>query len=251
MTWEHAALTGASSGIGRALALGLARRTGEITLVARRAALLEEVAAEVRAAGGRARVLALDVTDTARLVEALRRVDDERPLDLVIANAGAGAAPGQDPTSWEAIADSCQVSFVAAAATVTAVLPRMSARGRGHVVGVSSLSAVGGALPRAAAYAASKAGLSMLLDCLRLDVAPHGVAVTAVHPGFVDTAMTAGADHPLPLLWSAERAAAHILQRLPRRPARIDFPWPLALAARASMVLPRGVRDRLVRGLRP
>jgi short-subunit dehydrogenase len=248
MGWEHAVVTGASSGIGRALAVGLGRLAGRVTLIARRAALLEEVARE---AGGDARAVPLDVRDTDRLVATLRALDDERPVDLVIANAGAGAAPGRDPLSWEAIADSCQVSFVAAAATVTALLPRMVARGRGHVVGVSSLSAVGGALPRAAAYAGAKAGLSMLLDCLRLDVAPRGVAVTAVHPGFVDTAMTAGADHPLPLLWSAERAAAHILERLPRRPARLDFPWPLALAARSSTLLPRGVRDRLARGLRP
>jgi short-subunit dehydrogenase len=251
MAWAHAVVTGASSGIGRALALGLAGRAGRLTLIARRAPLLEEVAASVREAGGDARVLPLDVSDPAALVAALRALDDERPLDLIVANAGAGAAAGHAPESWEAIADACQVSFVAAAATVTAVLPRLVERGHGHVVGLSSLSAVAGGLPRAAAYAAAKAGLSKLLECLRVDVAPRGVAVTCVHAGFVDTAMTAGADHRLPLLWSAERAAGHILARLPRRPATIDFPWPLVLAARAHAALPRALRDRLARGVRP
>ena len=90
----------------------------------------------------------------------------------------------------------------------------------------------------------------MLLDCLRLDVAPAGVAVTTVHAGFVDTAMTSGADHPLPLMWSAERAAGFIVDRLASRPARIDFPWPLATLTRVAKQLPRPLYDRIARGLR-
>jgi len=240
-------ITGASSGIGRALAQVLAARGDSLLLVARRADLLEELAAEI---GPSARALPLDVTDTGALVAAMRRADDERPLDVVIANAGAGVAKGADSISWEGIERSCRVSFVGAAATVTAVLPRMVERGAGHVVGISSLTAIGGPLPHAAAYAASKAGFSMLLDCLRLDVAPAGVAVTTVHAGFVDTAMTSGADHPLPLMWSAERAAGFIVDRLASRPARIDFPWPLATLTRVAKQLPRPLYDRIARGLR-
>ena len=242
----HILITGASSGIGAALARVLAARGDSLILVARRADLLGALAAELGA-----RALPLDVTDTGALVAAMRAADEERPLDMVIANAGAGVAKGADAISWEGIERSCQVSFVGAAATVTAVLPRMVERGAGHVVGISSLTAIGGALPRAAAYAASKAGLSMLLDCLRLDVAPAGVAVTTVHAGFVDTAMTAAADHPLPLQWSPERAARFIVDRLPSRPARIDFPWPLATLTRAAKFIPKPFYDRIARGLRP
>lgn len=246
----HVFLTGASSGIGRALALGLAQPGNHLILVARRAALLDELAAVVRARGAEAETLALDVGRTDDLVAAMRAADDVHPIDLVIANAGAGPPRGSDPLSWEALAPSATTSFVAAAATVTALLPRMVARGAGHVVGVSSLSAIGGPLPKAAPYVASKAGLTMLLDCLRLDAAPSGVAVTAVHPGFVDTDMTRGADHPLPFLWSAERAADHILARLPSRPARIDFPAPLVWTIRAAQLLPRPLYDRIVRATR-
>jgi short-subunit dehydrogenase len=251
LSYQHAVVTGASSGIGRALALVLARRGAAVTLIARRAPLLVEVETTIRASGGRARSLALDVTDGAALVAALGALDDEAPVDLVVANAGAGMPAGIDPMSWEAIEPSCRVSFLGAAATVTALLPRFVARGHGQVAGVSSLSAVGRGLPRAAGYAGAKAGLSMLLDCLRLDAAPHGVAVTTIHAGFVATAMTAGATHPLPFLWSAERAAVYIADRLPAGPARIDFPWPLAAAARAGAYLPTPLRDRLLRRLRP
>jgi short-subunit dehydrogenase len=246
----HIFLTGASSGIGRALALGLARPGTQLILCARRAALLEELAAEVRARGAGAETLALDVGRTDDLVAAMRAADDVRPIDMVIANAGAGPPRDADPLSWEAMAASCTTSFLGAAATVTAILPRMVARRAGHVVGISSLSAIGGPLPRAAPYVASKAGLTMLLDCLRLDVAPSGVAITAVHPGFVDTDMTRGADHPLPFLWTAERAADVILARLPARPARIDFPAPLLWTIRAAGLLPRGLYERIVRASR-
>jgi short-subunit dehydrogenase len=248
---RHVLLTGASSGIGRALAQVLAARGDSLILIARRAELLDEVAAACRRAGADARALPLDIADPDALVAAMRRADDERPIDVVIANAGAGVARGAEAISWEGIRRSCEVSFVGAAATVTALLPRMVARRSGHVVGVSSLTAIGGALPRASAYAAAKAGFSMLLDCLRLDVAPAGVAVTTIHAGFVDTAMTEGADHPLPFLWSPDRAARFIAARLDARPARVDFPWPLATLTRAAKFIPRPLYDRIARGLRP
>ncbi|MCA9624908.1 MAG: SDR family NAD(P)-dependent oxidoreductase, partial [Myxococcales bacterium] len=150
--------------------------------------------------------------------------------------------------SWEALAAPCHINFCGAIATLTAALPAMVARGRGHLVGISSLSSYG-ALPASAPYCAPKAGLSMALECLRLDVAPRGVAVTTVYAGFIDTAMVAHRREAMPQLLSPEAAARRILDALPERPPRIDFPQPLAWAARAAARLPRALRDPVVRSL--
>ena len=252
VTYQTALITGASSGIGRALAERLARDGVTVILCARREALLREAADAIGAHGGRARVEPLDVGDTERAVAAIRRIDAEvGGLDLVIANAGVGMA-ARSPVSyaWEAVAAPCHVNFCGAVATVTAALPAMVERRRGHVVGISSLAAYG-ALPGRAGYSAPKAGLSMFLECLRLDVAPYGVHVTAVHPGFVRTEMTARSRQPMPFLMDAAQAADVIVRALPKAPATIDFPLPLTLAARVGGALPRVLRDRLLRRVIP
>lgn len=248
-SYRNALVTGASSGIGRALAERLAAEGVTVVLGARREALLRKVADGIAARGGTALVEPFDVADTNGTVDAIRRIDaDVGGLDLVIANAGVGmsARGTAPPYSWEAVAAPCHVNFCGAVATVTAVLPRMVERRRGHVVGISSLAAYG-ALPGHGGYSAPKAGLSMFLECLRLDVAPHGVHVTAVHPGFVRTAMTARSRQPMPFLMDTGAAAELIVRALAKAPATIDFPLPLALAARLGGVLPRVLRDRLLR----
>lgn len=246
----RALVTGASTGIGRGLAERLAARGAEVWLAARSKARLEEVAHGIRARGGRAHVVVLDVGDTATTVARVRAIDERAGgLDLVVANAGVGAPRDVAPWAWEAIAPALHVNLCGAAATLTAALPAMVARRRGHLVGISSLAALG-ALPESAAYCAPKAGLSMLLECLRIDVAPAGVAVTAVHLGFVRTRMVAESTHPMPQLLSVEEAAARIVDALPARPPSIDLPQPLAAAARAFGRLPRPARDLVYRKMR-
>jgi short-subunit dehydrogenase len=250
--YRTALVTGASSGIGRALAERLAADGVTVVLSARRESLLRGVADAITARGGKARVEPLDVADTSRTVEAIRRIDGEvGGLDLVIANAGVGMRPRDTPSfSWEAVAAPCHVNFCGAVATVTAVLPAMAERRRGHAVGISSLAAFG-ALPGRGGYSAPKAGLSMFLDGLRMDLAPYGVHVTAVHPGFVRTAMTARTRAPMPFIMESAAAADLIVRALAKAPATIDFPLPLTLAARLGGVLPRLLRDPLLRRLTP
>jgi short-subunit dehydrogenase len=242
-----AVVTGASRGLGRALALGLAARGARLVLIARSRDALSDVAEEARGLGAEAIVEALDVADGDHCVRRLRQLDLALGgFDLVVAGAGVGPQHDAPAYSWEALARPSHVNFCGAVATLTATLPAMVERGRGHLVGISSLSSLG-ALPGSAAYCAPKAGLSMLLECLRLDVAPSGVAVTTVHAGFIDTAMVAHRRERMPQLLSARDAATRILDALPQRPARIDFPQPLAWAARAGARLPRVVRDAVVR----
>lgn len=250
MRYRTALVTGASSGIGRSLARKLAQQGTHVVACARRQAELASLVAEITAAGGQADPLVLDVADSEATQVAVQAQDARLGgLDLVIANAGVGADPAVPAWSWEAIGAACQINFVGAAATLTAALPQMVARGRGHLVAVSSLASFG-ALPQAAAYCAPKAGLSMLIDCLRLDLHGTGVAATAIHVGFVRTAMLANATHPLPQLLEVDVAVEAMLRRLPARPAEINLPQPLALATRLAARLPRPLREPLLRALR-
>jgi NAD(P)-dependent dehydrogenase (short-subunit alcohol dehydrogenase family) len=240
--WRTALVTGASSGIGRELARRLAAGGTEVVVAARRRADLDALAAEIAAAGGRARAWVMDCGRLDETVAAVRRIDAEiGGLDLVVANAGVSADRGADRFRWEAMASSMVVNFPGAVATLTAVLPEMIARRRGHLVAVASIAAYG-PLPRSAGYCAPKAGLAMFMECLRLDLAGTGVHATCVYPGFVRTPMTAGARHPLPLLMDCPAAVDRILARLPRAPAAIAFPRRLAWFARAAARVPRPVR---------
>lgn len=240
--YRTALVTGASSGIGQALARRLASLGTEVVLSARREPELQQLAHAIATAGGRARVLPLDVADTERTVAAIRSIDDELGgLDLIIANAGIGVMQRAAKLTWESIAAMCQVNFTGAVATLTAVLPRMIERGRGHLVGISSLAARA-PLPSFATYCATKAGLSMFLEGLRADLHGTGVKVTAIHPGFVRTPMTAHNRFPMPFLMDCDEAVDVIMQKLPDAPATIDFPLPLAAAVKLYAALPRPIR---------
>jgi short-subunit dehydrogenase len=238
-------ITGASRGLGRALAERLAAGGTHVVLAARDEVRLDGVARGIGQRGGRADVLVLDLADADGAVARIRGEDDRiGGFDLVIANAGAGP-PSSDPQwTWESLREPCRVNFDGAIATLTAITDRMIARGGGHLVGMSSLAALG-PLPGAAAYCTPKAGLDMLLACLRLDLRGTGVGVTTVRPGFVRTDMVKKTSFWMPQLLEPAGAADFIVERLAGAPDAIDFPRALALAARWGAKLPRGVRDRI------
>lgn len=244
---EHrtALVTGASSGIGRCLALGLASRGVEVALAARRLDVLETVASEVRAAGGRCRVVGLDVTDGESTVAAVRGVDEEiGGLDLVVACAGVARvrwAGKLAPEDWQQTVD---VNVTGAVATLTALVDRMVERKRGHLVGVSSLAGER-ALPKMAVYCASKAFLSRFLEGLRLDLRGSGIVVTDVRPGFVRTPMNEGAG-PMPFEMDATAAGEAILRGVLARKSVVAFPWQTAAMMRAVVAAPRPLYDRVM-----
>jgi short-subunit dehydrogenase len=189
----------------------------------------------------------LDVADTEHTVATVRALDAElEGLDLIVANAGIGVTRLAAKLEWESIAAMCRVNFDGALATLTAVLPQMVARRRGHLVGVSSLAGVS-PLPGSAAYGATKAGLTMFLESLRLDLRGTGVHATAILPGFVKTPMTDQNRFPMPFLMECDEAVERIVRALPRHPATIEFPRPLAAAAHLNAALPRVVRDLALR----
>jgi NADP-dependent 3-hydroxy acid dehydrogenase YdfG len=244
-------ITGASSGIGKALALEYARGGSRMALCARRDAELADVGKEVRELGGDAICIKLDVRDVDAVAEAVRRADRELgSLDMVVANAGRGDTKLSTRMTWDDVGPVLDVNVRGALATLVAAIPVMVAQKGGHLVGVSSLAGIRG-LPTSAAYSASKAALSTFLESLRIDLAPVGIRVTDVQPGFVATPINEHADYPMPFRWPVGKAARHIARRLERAPAMVAFPWQLVIATRIARVLPAWMYDRAVRSQSP
>jgi short-subunit dehydrogenase len=243
-------VTGASSGIGRELAKRLAAEGIEVAVSARRVHELEELQGEIAGAGGRARVYPLDVADPIATAEALRRADAEMGgIDLVVANAGVGKHRWSGQLTYDDCANIIDVNVRGAVATLTALLPAMVERQRGHLVGISSLAQYRG-LPFSAAYSASKAFLSHFLEALRVDLQSTNVRVTDVRPGFIRTPLTADSTLTMPFLIGLDEAIDEIMKGLRTRAAIVAFPWQLASLARAGTLVPPRVYDGAVRRIR-
>lgn len=237
-------MTGASSGIGRSVAIELGREGARVALVARREDQLDDVAREVRAAGGETLVLPADVSDrdaAARTVEATLR--EWGQIDTVIANAGVGVTRPAHKLRIDDVETMIRVNYLGAVYVVLAALPPMVERKSGHVVGVSSLAAYRG-LPGSAGYSASKAALSAFLESMRIDLRPHGVLVTTVHPGFVRTPMTDKNKFPMPFIMDVDKAARIMVQGIKAGRSEVNFPWQLAGIMKAVRRIPNAVYDR-------
>lgn len=233
-------VTGASVGIGAELAKLLARQGLHVAIAARREPELAAVAAAIRAEGGHATIVPVDVSDPAAITAAVQRIDGELGgLDLVVANAGVATQRHSAKLQWDDCATMLGVNVIGATATLVAAIPSMVARGRGHLVGVSSIAAYRG-LPKLAVYSASKAYLSAMLEGMRVDLGPKGICVTDVRPGYVRTAMNEGAGK-LPMELQPVEAAQEIVDAILARKAVHAFPMPVAAAMRSAAALPRGL----------
>jgi NAD(P)-dependent dehydrogenase (short-subunit alcohol dehydrogenase family) len=239
-------ITGASSGIGRSLAVELGARGASVGLLARRADSLREVAREVEAAGGRALALPADVTDAA----SVRAAADELrakfgPVDVLVANAGIGVLTDDYARLGEQVAETIEINLLGAANSAGAVLPEMIARGEGHLVAISSLASYRG-LPKSGAYCASKAAMNALFESLRIDLKNTGVAVTIIKPGFIKTPLTAGREAQMPYLLELDDATRKILRAIEARRTAYAFPWQLASIVRLARLFPDSLYDRII-----
>lgn len=234
-------ITGASSGLGAALARAYAAPGRRLVLSGRDADRLAATAAVCRAQGAAAVEWPYDLRQTDALADALWRVDAGTPIDLAILNAGLGgfAGPDRHVEPVERAHAVASVNFTATVIAATALAERMAARGRGHIAIVGSI-AESFPLPMAPTYAASKAGLRLFAEALDLRLAPRGVRVSLISPGFIETPMSRGLPFPKPFVMDVERAAQTLVRRLERRPRRIVIPWPFAVLRACAAVLPRG-----------
>jgi short-subunit dehydrogenase len=239
-------ITGASSGIGAALAREFAARGATLGLLARRGDALDALIAQLP---GRHRRYAVDVTDRARLLEAAREFEQASGgVDIAIANAGISAGTltehAEDLPVFERIV---ATNLTAAVDTFHPFVAPMSARGRGRLAAIASVAGARG-LPGAGAYCASKAALINYCESLRVELRASGVRVVTIAPGFIDTPMTAGNPYPMPFLMGADSFARKTVQAILRGDSYRVIPWQMAWLARLVRIVPNAAFDRIVQG---
>lgn len=222
---QVAIVTGASSGIGAALARALACQGVRVALVARRAAQLEQVASEIVAGGGQALAIPADVTDPVQVGELIERVVGEwGRLDILVANAGIYVQAAAAELTLDHLEQAMRVNYFGAMIPTLAALPIMRRQSEGHLVFIAS-QAVNIPIPPDGPYVASKAALSGLAQVLRQELAPEGIAVTVVYPGRIDTPLIAHLRTPfISPKASPERLARRIVRGIRRKEPRIVFP---------------------------
>ena len=242
MTVRTVLITGASSGIGAALARAYAAQGYGLVLWGRDEARLAAIAEQCRAQGATVETACFDLTDFATLVERLDAADSRHAFDLAIFNAGLGGSLPQDSVAQEVRAAErmAGVNFTAPAIGANLIAQKMAERGGGQIVLVGS-TAESFPLPMAPLYAGTKAGLALFAEALGLRLARYGIAVTLVAPGFVDTPMSRGLEEPKPFLIDADRAAAIIARKVARRARRVVLPWQFAVIAALAGLVPRPI----------
>lgn len=242
-------ITGASSGIGEALARLYARSGIFLALSGRDVGRLDAVAEACRASGAEIETETVDVGDAQAMAAWIDRIDTAHPLDLVVANAGIGAGSGRGGEHAAQVRRVFTVNVDGVFNTILPAIERMRTRTRpaeggmrGQVAIMSSLAGFRG-FAGAPAYSASKAAIKVYGEGLRGELAASGIGVTVICPGFVKSRMTAHNKFYMPFLMETGRAAAIIRRGLARNRARIAFPWPLYAAVWAIAALPPGLTD--------
>lgn len=237
-------ITGASSGIGAALAREYAARGARLGLVARRLEGLEELVASLP---GTHHVYPVDVTDKDALIAAARAFDQTSGgADVVIANAGISVGVLTEYyEDLEAFRQTLETNLLAMAATFHPFIAPMRARGRGKLVGIASVAGIRG-LPGSEAYCASKAGAIAYLESLRVELARFRINVQTICPGFVRTPLTAKNPYPMPFVIDAEVFARRAVAAIDRGSSYAVIPWPAAVIAKFLRLLPNWAFDRLM-----
>lgn len=245
-------ITGASGGLGGALARFYAAPGVRLALWGRDLTRLSVLAETCRSSGAVVEVRSLDISDVAAAVQAIVKEDGVWPIDLALLASGLGdvRAEGDKVEDPALVGKLGIVNFAAPAAMAAALAGRMAERRSGSIVLIGSAAAFH-ALPFAAAYSGSKAGLARFADALRLGMREHGVKVTLVSPGFIDTDAGRQVPGPKPLMLKPDEVAARIARAGASGKAHTIMPWPFAALRLFDRLLPRFLRDRLLLSLSP
>lgn len=240
-------ITGASSGIGRALALHYAGPGITMGLLGRDAERLSAIAGQCRTRGADVREGRIDVTAREEMAAWLQAFTRDNPVDILIANAGilAGVEAGQACEDADVSARLMQTNVMGVLNTVHPLLPNMVERKAGHIVIVSSVAALVPLAPMPS-YSASKSAVLSYGLALRAGLRRHGVSVSVVCPGYVESPMTDQISGPTPFVVSAPAAAEKIARGIARNKAVIAFPWLLAALLRTLGLLPDRLRSQLL-----
>lgn len=241
-------ITGATGALGSALALTYARPGVMLYLHGRRQDQLNQVANDCIERGAQVTTKLLDFRDIVALQDWLKELVE--PLDLVIINAGINTYVGTqgELEPWDEVATLLDVNLKASMLITQSVLPVMRKRGIGQIAFMSSLAGYFG-LPMIPAYSASKAGIKAYGEALRGWLAPEGIRINVIMPGYVESPMCDATPGPKPWVWSPQQAALAIHRGLIRDQARISFPFPLNWGAWWLAALPAALSHRIVRWL--
>ena len=242
MRWDGATavVTGASRGIGRAVAKQAAAKGARVGLVARSKDDLDVVLSDI---GGRGVVAPADIASRQQVTDAIKTVEAELgPVDVLVANAGIGAYGAFADIDVDEVEHLVQVNLLGTVYPIKAVLGGMLERGRGHIVVVSSVAGRFGS-PLEAAYASTKFAQIGLAEALSVEVAGKGVGVSIVNPGVVDTDFFEARGHlydrPFPKPISADRVAAGVINAVEKNKAEVFVPGPFRYAVAVRHVAPR------------
>lgn len=236
-------ITGASSGIGRALAAEYARRGATLGLIGRRAELLEQLASDLKA---RSAQYAVDVRDAAGLARAAEDfIAKFGAPEIVIANAGVSSGTSiertEDRVVFQEILDTNVMGMVN---TFQPFIPALRRAGGGTLVGIASVAGFRG-MPGAGAYSASKAAAITYLESLRIDLRGSGISVVTICPGYIATPMTANNRFPMPFIISADVAAGRMTDAIERRVRLTVIPWQMGMIGVLLKMMPRPLYDRI------
>jgi len=230
-------ITGASSGIGEALALEYATSGVHLTLTGRDGARIVNVGQRCEALGATVEAVALDVTERTAMAALIAKADQAHPLDLVIANAGISGGSGDDGETEAQARAIFDINFTGVLNTIWPAIDAMKTRRCGHIAMVSSIAGVT-PLPGAPAYSASKVAVKAYAEALNGALRPDGIVVTAICPGFVESRITAKNNFPMPLFMDGPKAARRIRNGLKKQPISLFFPKRLAAVTWLISVLP-------------
>lgn len=237
-------ITGASSGLGEALALHYAKEGHSLVLIARRADRLEAVAEQCRRAGTEVETIEADVTDFGRMRQIGEMLANDR-IDRIILNAGMSLGHGGGVTPFEDFERLFATNFLSVHALLEPTIPKLTEQKKGEIVFISSLASLL-SMPTSIAYSSSKRALNAYAEGLHYQLSPHGIKVMTIMPGFIDSEMTQKNRFKMPFFMSNEEGVGRIVRAIGRQKHQYAFPFRFYLMIRIVSMLPQPLRDKIV-----
>ncbi len=237
-------ITGASSGLGEALALHYATKENTLVLIARREDRLSDVASRCRELGADVETLVADVNNFERMREIGRELG-QNPIDRIILNAGISVGHNGGVTPFEDFERLFKTNFLSIHALLEPIIPKLMEQKSGEIVFISSLASLL-SMPTSIAYSSSKRALNAYAEGLHYQLEPHGISVMTIMPGFIDSEMTRKNRFKMPFLLKTEEGVARIARAIERKKIRHAFPFRFYLMIRIVLLFPQSLRDKIV-----
>ncbi|MDD2265626.1 SDR family NAD(P)-dependent oxidoreductase [Sulfuricurvum sp.] len=237
-------ITGASSGLGEALALHYATQENQLVLIARREDRLADVVIRCRDKGSEVEMIVADVND----FERMREIGTDlcaKPIDRIILNAGVSVGHSGGVTPFEDFYRLFQTNFLSVHALLEPIIPKLIEQKSGEIVFISSLASHL-TMPTSIAYSSSKRAINAYAEGLYFQLKPHGITVMTIMPGFIDSEMTQKNRFKMPFLMNTEDGVARITHAIKRKKIRYAFPFRFYLMIRIVSLFPQSLRDKIV-----